>query len=251
MLIGKIETVLVEEMRARVGDAVAPLLGAISRPIATVKRVGEQVDELVSLRLESERLRDDNARLLMWQALAQRYEVENRRLRDLLNLVPDPAASFVTAPVIGDTGGPFLRNLLLGAGARDGVQRLNVVMSGQGVVGRILQVGERSARVLLLTDLNSRIPVLVGGGGERAVLAGDNTDQPQLFYLTSEAEIAVGDRVVTSGLGGVFPAYLPVGVVTRVTGRTARIQPYVDGRRLTYVRVVDYRIVPPPEAGPR
>jgi rod shape-determining protein MreC len=165
-----------------------------------------------------------------------------------LNMVPDSPASFVTAPVIGDTGGPFLRNLLLGAGSREGVQRLHVVTSGEGLVGRIVQVGERSARVLLLTDLNSRIPVMVGQSGERAILAGDNTDQPQLLYLTTEAEIAVGDRVVTSGLGGVFPASLPIGVVVRVAGTAARVQPYVDGRRLAYVRVVDYRIAPPPEA---
>ena len=99
-----------------------------------------------------------------------------------------------------------------------------------------------SARVLLLTDLNSRVPVLVGSNRDRAVLVGDNSAQPDIVYLEDDATVLLGDYVVTSGHGGVFPPGLPVGVVSRVADGIIEVNPFVDWEHLEVVRLVDYAL---------
>jgi rod shape-determining protein MreC len=101
-------------------------------------------------------------------------------------------------------------------------------------------VGSRAARILLITDLNSRVPVIVEGSRQRAVLAGDNSEHPSLRYLEAGAAIRIGDRIVTSGQGGVFPPGLPVGVVAVFNGELARVELFVELSRVDYLRLVDY-----------
>jgi len=228
MLLGKADTVLVERARTAVTDAVAPILEIASRPVATVRDVLDQIRELADLRAENATLRRENQRLRQWQAVAQRLEAENLALRDLAQMVPDAGLRFITGRVIGDTGGAFARSVLVNAGARD------------GLAGRVTEVGLRSARVLLITDINSRIPVLVGESRERAILGGDNTGQPKLLYLMPNSEIRPGDRVITSGHGGVFPPDLPVGIVTQASETAMRVQPYIDWAHMEFLRLADY-----------
>jgi rod shape-determining protein MreC len=161
-------------------------------------------------------------------------------LRSLLRLVPQPAVSFVTARVIANSGGAFVRNFLVDAGSDSGVARGQAVITGDGLVGRVVEVGTRAARILLVTDLNSRIPVIVERSRQRAILSGDNSGRPLLEYRDPAAAVNIGDRLVTSGEGGVFPPGLPVGVVSAVNGGTPRVAPYVELSRVEYVRIVDY-----------
>ncbi len=110
------------------------------------------------------------------------------------------------------------------------------------MVGRVIEVGEWSARVLLITDINARIPVSLESSRMRAVMAGDNSDQPRLLYLPPESPVAVGERVVTSGNGGLFPAGIPIGVVASVGERGIKVQPLADLGRIEHLRLVDYGI---------
>lgn len=239
MLLGKADVVVLERLRAHVTDVVAPVLEALSRPIAFGTSVVRQIRALADLEVENDRLRDANARLIEWQAVARRLEAENTALRGMLNFRPGPDPATVSARVIADTGGAFVHSLVLNAGSRDGIRKGSPVVTGEGLAGRVVSVGTRSARVLLITDLNSRIPVLVESTGTRAILAGDNADRPKLIHLPPGAYVAPGDRIVTSGHGGVFPPRLPVGVVVSVNEAGTRVQPFVDHSRLEYVRVVD------------
>ncbi len=178
--------------------------------------------------------------MLQWQAAALRLEAENKNLRDLLNYVPGPEPSFITARVIADTGGAFAHSLILNAGVRDGVAKGQAAMTGDGLVGRVAGAGSRSARILLITDLNSRIPVLVGTERIRAILAGNNSDRPRLIHLLSGETVSADDRIVTSGHGGAFPFGLPVGVVASVSDGGIGVEPYVERNRLEYVRLLDF-----------
>jgi rod shape-determining protein MreC len=108
------------------------------------------------------------------------------------------------------------------------------------LVGRVSEAGARAARILLITDLNSRVPVVVEGSQQRAVLAGDNSERPSLRYLEADSAIRIGDRIITSGQGGIFPPGLPVGVVAALDGGLARIEPYAELSRVDYLRLVDY-----------
>ena len=239
MLLGKADLVVLERLRAHVTDVVAPVLDALSGPIAFSASVVRQVRALASLETENRRLREDNARLLGWQAVARHLEAENEALRGMLNFKTGPEPSTVSARVIADTGGAFAHSLVLNAGSNDGVRKGSPVVTGEGLVGRVVSVGARSARVLLITDLNSRTPVLVESSGTRAILAGDNSDRLKLIHLPPGAYIAPGDRIVTSVHGGIFPPRLPAGVVVSVDEAGIRVQPFADRSRLEYVRVID------------
>ncbi len=242
MLLGKADTVLVERARTAVTDAVAPLLELVARPVGTLGDMIDSIEAMTDLRAENEALTRENDRLRNWQTVARRLEAENAALRELTKMTPDSGLRFVTARVIGDPGGAFARSVLVNAGARDGVEKGQAAITSVGLAGRVTQVGVRSSRILLLTDINSRIPVLVGAGRDRAILAGDNTNQPKLLYLAPSTEVNPGDHVVTSGHGGVFPPGLPVGVVTQASETAKRVQPFVDWAHMEFLRLAEFEL---------
>ncbi|MDH3700348.1 MAG: rod shape-determining protein MreC [Alphaproteobacteria bacterium] len=240
LVLGKADPQIFERARMTVTDMTAPVLDALSRPAMTVASTIEEVKELGRLRDENQALRSQNILLLKWQTTARTLMAENDQLRGLLGFGADPEASSVTARVIGDSGGAFVRSVLVNAGRRVGVRKGQAAAVGSGLLGRVAEVGERSARILLITDLNSRIPVVIESSRERAVLAGDNSASPRLHYLPITTKVKLGDRIVTSGHGGVFPPGLPVGIVTSVAKEGVRVRPYAAAERLEYIRLMDY-----------
>jgi rod shape-determining protein MreC len=242
MVLSRAEPQLIERLRTGITDASAPILQFFSQPAASVASAVDEIDAVMTVHEQNAALRDENTRLLKWQAVAQRLAHENEVLQGMLNVVPDPRATFVTARVIGDSGGPFVRTALVNAGTADGARKGLAVINGEGLVGRLVEAGERSARILLLTDLNSRIPVVMESSRDRAILAGDNTRRPRLEFLAVDSRAAVGDRVVTSGEGGVFPPGLPIGIVSSIREDGVLVQPFVDWDRLEYVSVLDYTL---------
>ena len=240
MLLGKAETAMVERVSAAIVDVMAPIMDVLSRPVATINKAVGSVRDLVALHDDNQRLRRENERLLAWQEAARRLARQNAALQELLDFVPDPRAGFITARVISDAGGAFVRSMLVNAGARNGVAKGQAVVVGDGLVGRVSSAGTRSARILLITDINSRVPVLVEASNNRAILAGDNSELPRLMFLAANAAIQPGDRIITSGHGGMFPPGLAAGEVVSVGDGGIRIRPYAELGRLEFVRVVDY-----------
>lgn len=242
MIVGKADNVIVEKARTAFADTVVPLLDVLSRPVDRVVEFVDEAHDFADLRAENARLREERERLLKWQLIARQLDTENLSLRKLLNLAPNPQLSYISARVVSDYGGAFAHSVLVVAGGRDGVKKGQAVITGEGLVGRIVEVGERSARILLLTDINSRVPVMIERTGDRALLAGDNSPEPRLLYLSTDAHPAPGDQVVTSGHGGVFIPGLPVGAVSSVERGIVSVQPYVNWERLDYVRLLDYEL---------
>ncbi|NKB59439.1 MAG: rod shape-determining protein MreC [Alphaproteobacteria bacterium] len=240
LLIGKADPKIFDRTRMVVTDTLAPILDALSRPIATGAAIVDEVQYLVNLRQENAALRSDNARLIQWHTAARNLAAENKRLRGLLQFVPEQASQFISARVIADSGGTFVRSMLVNAGRADGARKGLPVVVGEGLIGRIVDSGERSSRVLLVDDLNSRIPVVVGPDRERAVLAGDNSRRPKLIYLAANAQVQQGARIMTSGQGGVFPPGIPVGVVSSINANGVRVESFVAASDLEYVRIIDY-----------
>lgn len=240
MLLGKIDAVLVDQVRAEVTNAVAPILGALSRPAQTVSDGIDNFRSLTNIHAENRRLREENLRLLQWQSAARKLYADNSALRALLGAKPEGSARFVTARVIAGSGGAFANTLILNAGALDGIKKGQAVLTDQGFVGRIAQVSSRSSRVILLTDFNSRVPVLVESSRGRALLVGGNTRRPRLIHVAPGARVTPSDRIVTSGHGGAFPPGLPIGLVAAVSDGGVTVQLFADYGRLEYVKVADF-----------
>ena len=235
-----------ESFRTAVADTLEPVLDALSRPAAAIGGIGDSIKELAGLREENQRLKKRVAELEGWRSKAARLEAQNTAFRAMLNFVPDAPSRYVSARIVADSSSAFVRSVLINAGRAHGVRKGQAALASAGLVGRVADLGERSARVLLLTDFNSRIPVIVESTRERAVLAGNNTAEPKLLYLPATAEIRVGSRIVTSGHGGVFPPGLPVGVVSSVTRakdgavRGVRVRAFVKWNRLENIRIISY-----------
>jgi len=230
----------IESARVLVLDYAAPVLDVISRPVAAVNALFTEIGSLMTIYADNERLTIENERLRAWQAEARQLAQENAAFRGLLRAQPEPGMTFVSARVVGDSGGPFVRTLMLNAGGEDGVRKGEAVVNGDGLVGRVVEAGNRSSRVLLLTDLNSRVPVVLEQSRLRAVLEGDNTDVPRLSFLSDLDEIEIGDRVMTSGHGGIFPAGIPVGAVAAIEGDRVGVAPLVAFGKLEFVRVLRF-----------
>lgn len=240
VVLGKADQFLFNSVRTMVTDTAAPVLDALSRPLGAVGTAIDRVQMIVATYRENARLEAENERLLQWQQTALNLAADNQQLRSLLKAVPENSVSYVTARVIANSGGAYVRTILINAGSEDHVGRGQAAITGEGLVGRLTEVGDRAARVLLITDLNSRIPVTIESSHVNAVLAGDNSERPRLLYLPSADAVKVGDRIVTSGEGGVFPPGLPVGVVGTLDAAGPRVEPYVELSQVGYVLVVDY-----------
>jgi rod shape-determining protein MreC len=228
-------------LRNGVVDTAEPVLDALSRPVESGNRIVAEIDGMLALREENAALHQAIDRLKRWELVARRMEAENAALRGLLNLRVGSRPSFVTARVIGDSGNAYVRTLLANVGAVDGIVQGQAAITGQGMVGRVVEVGRRASRVLLVTDLNSRIPVVIESTRQRAVLSGDNTETARLAFLPRDAQVAIGARVVTSGHGGVLMPGLPVGVVSAITDGVVRVQPLADLGRIEYVRLIAWQ----------
>src|ERR1700750_1488221 len=242
MLIGKADTVLVENARVLALDLASPALEAIAQPVAVANRTIADLKEFATLREENARLREENSRLLAWQTAARRLENENDRLRELSQFREGPEASFITARIVGDSVSAYVRGALLNVGRKAGVASGQAVVTGEGLAGRVAEVGDNSARVLFVTDVNSRLPVMVERTRERAILAGDNSALMRLTLVQTGQGVQRCDRIVTAGPGGSFPVGIPVGEVVQTgDGTSVRVRPFADFSRLEFVRGVDFR----------
>src|SRR5215467_12735061 len=226
--VSKTDQMVLASLRISVMDTAAPTLEILSRPAGLLGSVMRQGSDFFAAYRENARLAKENSELLQWQQTALSLASENAQLRELLKLTPEPAGSYVTARVIANSGGTDVRSLIVSAGREHGVARGQAAITGEGLVGRVTEVGNRAARVLLITDLNSRVPVTIESSHVNAVLAGDNSERPRLMYLSPPDAVKIGDRVVTSGEGGVFPPNLPVGVIAAIDASGPRIEPFVD-----------------------
>jgi len=232
----------IEQVRARAMDGLAPVLDVLSRPLAMIDTVSARLQSYRGLIAENEKLRAQNESLSHWQNAALALENENKELRGLLNYKAEPSLAYVSARVIADTGGAYVRSLVVTAGSVDGVREGMAAMTGEGLVGRVVEVGEWTSRIMLITDMNSRIPVVMVGSSDHAILAGNNSMQPKMLYLPQESDVKVGMRLMTSGHGGVFPPNLPVGVVSKVEHGEVEVTPLAAFGRINQVRLVDFNL---------
>lgn len=234
----RIDSPRVERVRIAVIDQVLPGFDWVMRPVHGIANIIVDFQSYQRLAAQNQDLRRELQQMKAWREAALQLEQENAKLLDLNNVRLDPKLTFVTGVVLADSGSPFRQSVLLNVGARDGIVDGWPTMDGIGLVGRIAGVGRETSRVLLLTDTSSRIPITILPSGQRAILAGDNTLNPPIDFLEDRAVVRPGDRVVSSGDGGVFPADLLVGQVALGTDNRLRVRLAADYQRLEFLRVL-------------
>ena len=237
-LIWRIDSPRVERFRAAVVDRVVPSFDWAMAPVTATVNMVRDFQSYQRIVQQNQDLRNELQKMKAWKEAALQLEQENARLLDLNKVRLDPRLTFVTGVVLADSGSPFRQSVLLNVGARDGIVDGWATMDGIGLVGRISGVGRDTSRVILLTDPASRIPATIQPSGQTAIIQGDNTPAPPISFLEDADLVRPGDRVVSSGDGGVFPAGLLIGQVAADPGGRLRVVLAADYERLEFLRVL-------------
>lgn len=240
-LVWRIDSPRVERFRMAVIDAVVPSFDWAIAPVTQATALLEDFRSYARIMDQNQELRRELQQMRAWREAALQLEQRNAELLDLNQVRLDPQLTHVTGVVMADSGSPFRNSVLLNVGARDGLVDGWAVMDGLGLAGRIAGVGQRTARVVLLTDSASRVPVVVQPSGQRAMLSGDNSAFPLLDFVEDPDDLRPGDRVASSDDGGVFPAGLLVGEVVLSRDRRLRVRLAADYGRLEFLRVLRSR----------
>lgn len=232
---------LILQARVTLADATGAMMSIISRPASAVQQVGSWVNEMSNLRGENIALKAEVARLSALQATASELKAENDALRQLIRTVPTGKVEYISARIVSETTSAYMRSALILGGTRDGIGMNQAVLSPDGLVGRVIEAGTTSARVLLLTDINSRVPVVGEMSRERSIISGNNSGTLSLEYASS-GKMESGERLLTSGDGGIFPPGIPVGTIELLSNGTVSVTPLADFSRLEFVSVADYAL---------
>jgi len=223
-------------------DISAPATGMLGAPVRMVRQGMDDAGEFLDMAAYNRQLREDIVGLSRWREVALRLEAENAQLRALNKVTLAPRFDYITAQVVGNSGGAFTQSITINAGRAQGVRPGTVVMDGTSAIGRVVALGTNAARVVLVTDASSRIPVVLKPGDIRALLIGDNTGRPKLQFLSKPGRATKGQRVLTSNHGGIFPKGLPLGTVEAMVDNVVHVAPSADFGRLEFVRLVIERV---------
>ena len=239
LLLSKVENPLVQSIDKAVLRVTGPLMQVVEYPARMVHRVYTYLYDISRIYVDNRELRAENKQMLILQNKVRSLEVENQLLGRLLNYVPPADANFISAKIIAESSDNFTHILFIYIGDED-VKKGQIVLGEESVIGRIDKVSGQYAKVILVTDINSKIPVVVERTRARGILSGNNTEFPTLIFTRSTADIQEGDVIVTSGVGGMFPAGLPIGFVNSIQNGEIQIETLADISRVEYVRIVDY-----------
>ena len=253
VLLGKAQSGLLDKARVHVTDMLAPVLQTVRAPVAGFDRWMGSVTEIFSVYQQNLKLKEENARLRQWRNVAIVLQGRVGRYQTLLHAVPDPQMNAVLARVIGRANRPFLQTMILDAGREHHALPGQAVVDARGMIGRIYLTGSRTSWVILLTDLNSRIPVTISAsagnsGNIQAMMTGDNSAYPTLDMVSHTVTLHDGDQVTSSGDGGLLPSGLPIGTVVSDGSGGWRVALLADPGASQDVEILNFS--KPPEIPP-
>jgi rod shape-determining protein MreC len=254
-----------EQAVQQAGDDAAAAAGRVATgPARASEGFFDRIGGMWTATDRIEELERENRELQAWRELAERLAERNARYEALLRMPEDSFGegadieNSIAAQLVLDSGGPFVRTLVANAGGDHGVRVGYIAVNENGLVGRVVSVGRRSSRVLMLDDYSSRIPVLGEASRVRAVLAGQAARAPELItpyqvqaprldFIVGAQSLREGERVITSGDGGIFPRGIPVGVARRQGDGSWRVALSAAQRPIDFVRLIPYAGVVSPE----
>ncbi len=245
IFVSKIDSPFTRSVKITAMDTYSQIAKVVVIPFYTVTTLVADMGDYFFVVSKNQQLVKENEYLKRQIALLSRISAENSHLRSLLHFVDSKEYNFISAKIVGDASGPFLRSVLINAGTNDEVSEGFAVSSDNGLIGRVVEVGRHSSKVILLTDVNSRIPVISGISKQRSIMSGNNSEHPILMYLPKDTSLIEGEEVVSSGDGNLFPAGLPIGIVYKDQSGKFTVKPYVKWNNLENVSVIEIPDVVP------
>lgn len=241
---------MLSTFRAMFDDVATPALEIGAKPWRGLRNIGPWWKRQWELAQENRALHEELIELRAWRDLALTLRDRVQLYEEALNLQTPALGTRISAWTVAEQRGPFVRARLIGIGYENGIREGYPVVNIYGLVGRTVDVGISSSRVLMLTDLNSRVSVMADRSNARALLVGDNSDFPRLEYLGREPDLIEGDRIVSSGDDNVLPRGLPIGEAVRDRDGHWRVRLYSEAAPIDLVWVWPYEPTPAPEAVP-
>lgn len=205
------------------------LLDVFSSPLKALSSVSEFLKSIVpfhSLREENKNLRD---RINTLNRKIETYKViqdENDRLKGFLDFRRTAAYTTVPAQVIGRDPSNWSNSIIINKGLTAGVRQNKAVVSPKGLVGRVVELGKGSAKIMLITDPNSKVGVIIQRNRQGGILTGSPNGKCRMVYIALDSDVAIGDRVLTAGMGSAFPKDILVGEVSSVDKEPGRLYKY-------------------------
>ncbi len=243
LLVGKINENSLNFLKSYYLDITSNFLTLVGKPVNSLSDGFYRVNNLVNMYTENQILKEENKSLIKWKDLALRLLAENKELQKLLNSVNLDSENLITTRVISNSAGSYVKTLTINVGSNDGVKLGNPVINDWGMIGRVVELGRNSSRVLLTVDINSQIPVYFENSLHRAILVGKNSDLLELKFLKKRVLLLDGDRLLTSGEGGVLPRGIPVGIYSSAINTKSDklfVVPAKNWDKLNILKVVLY-----------
>ena len=231
-----IETKPLDYLRSFIKDTIYRGSVVVSFPSKGFKSVFSTVENHLNLYNKNIKLKEENAQLKEQIYDPNFLIFENKQLRQLLDEQVTSSANFVSARVILDKQSPYLNSFIINSGSNKEIKNSMAVLDGKNFIGRIVDVNFFSSRVLLVTDLNSKISVLVEPFGHHAILSGHGTKEPTLEYLPKNHKVQSGNKVYTSGKEGIFSQGIPIGEV-RMDDKKIFVSLFSDISQIMFVNI--------------
>ena len=225
-------------LRVNTHSIFTPIFKFLSQNLDKALNLTNDIKNIASLRPQNTALLQENNLLKIKLKYLKQIEEENKSLKTLLNFVDEPEFKYITARIIIDSKAPYMRTISINAGTLHGVKVGQVVVNSSGLIGRVISVANKVARILLITDFNSKVPILTVESRELAIAAGDNSNELDILYLSKNHNLKLEELVVTTGDGEFFPPGIVVGKITKVNN-TFKITTFVEWNKIDYVSLIE------------
>ena len=236
ILVETIETKPLNKIRSIIKDTVYRGAIVISSPIKGINNLADFINSHVSLYSDYEDLLKENKKLKNNIFEADFLTLENAQLRKLINEQVESSSNLVSARVMLEEQSPYLNSFVINIGSNKNIKNGMAVLDGKNFIGRIVDVNYFSSRVLLITDLNSKIPIVSEPSGTHAILSGHGSSEPTLEFLPDNNLIMDGDKIYTSGKEGIFSPGIPIGAA-KIEKDKIKVLLFSDLNQISFINI--------------
>lgn len=245
ILIHKIDIRIISGASKGILYITAPIIHTVTLPAEGLSYGYKKITEIANVYEENERLKKENEQLFLLKDRMRALQTENSILKKLLHHIDVPNVQSYTARIIAENGNAFANSLIIYLGDNSSnIKTGYPVVGPKGLIGRIDIISGKYAKVTLITDINSKIPVISQKSRDRGILIGENSQELKLIFTPLLAELHKGDILVTSGVGGGLPADIPIAKIKKVDVDKITALPLFTPSELEIVKIIAYDITP-------